>query len=195
MDPTQVLRGSDGTFRCRECGFHYALDGAGIIATCTRAADDVRTSALAVPEPRRSHRIAPAVWSPNAYCAHLADASELIEGRVRRIATEDRPFLRGYDQDAAAERGHFDDVPVEPSLHRIDAAVGRFVALVATLPDSAWARVGVHEEAGDIVLRDLAHDMPHELVHHAGDLRRLGHELGVDPSHRPPAAPDPDPDR
>jgi hypothetical protein len=178
MDPRQVLRGSDGTFRCRECGFRYALSGAEIIQTCTGASGEVRDSALAVPERLRARRIAPAVWSPNAYCAHLADASELIEGRVRRIATEDRPFLQGYDQDGAAERGHFDDVPVEPSLQRIDEAVGRFVELIAALPEHAWQRVGVHEEAGDILFRDIAHDMPHELVHHAGDLRRLGHELG-----------------
>lgn len=178
MDPRQVHRGSDGIFRCRECGFRYALSGAEIIQTCTGASGKVRDSALALPERLRARRLEPAVWSPNAYCAHLAEASEVIEGRLRRIATEDRPFLRSYDQDAAAERGHFDDVPVEPSLRRIDDAVGRFVELIAALPEPAWQRVGVHEEAGDILFRDIAHDMPHELVHHAGDLRRLGRELG-----------------
>jgi hypothetical protein len=178
MDPRQVLRECDGTFRCRECGFRYALSGTEIIQTCTSASGEVRDSALAVPERLRARRIAPAVWSPNAYCAHLAEDTELIEDRMRRVATEDRPWLHAYDQDTAAERGKFDDVPVEGSLQRIDGAVGRFVALIAGLPEEAWQRVGVHEEAGEVLLRDIAHDMPHELVHHAGDLRRLGHELG-----------------
>jgi hypothetical protein len=177
MDITQVFRESDGTFRCRNCGFRYALSGAEIVTTCTIAVVDVRSSALAVAAPLRARRIAPDVWSPNAYCAHLADASELIEGRVRRIATKERPFLPGYDQDAAAVRGHFDDLPVEPSLQRIDDAVERFIKVIAALPEDGWQRVGVHEEAGDILLRDIAHDMPHELIHHAGDLRRLGREL------------------
>jgi hypothetical protein len=96
---------------------------------------------------------------------------------VRRIASEDRPTLQSYDQDAAAERGRFDEVPVEPSLRRLEFAVGRFVELIGALPEDAWARVGNHEEAGAIALRDIAHDMPHELLHHAGDLRRLGDEL------------------
>ena len=172
-----MLRESDGTFRCRECGFRYALTGSSIAETCSRTMPEVREAALAVPDELRARRVAPAVWSPNAYCAHLADASELIEGRVRRIASEHRPVLKGYDQDAAAERGRFDEVPVEPSLHRMEAAVGRFVELIGALPEDAWARVGVHEEAGEIVLRDIAHDMPHELLHHTGDLRRLGDEL------------------
>jgi hypothetical protein len=177
VDPTQVLLESDGTYRCRECGFRYALSGPAIADTCSRALPEVREAALAVPDELRARRVAAAVWSPNAYCAHLADASELIEGRVRRIASEDRPALQSYDQDAAAERGRFDEVPVEPSLRRLEFAVGRFVELIGALPEDAWARVGNHEEAGAIALRDIAHDMPHELLHHAGDLRRLGDEL------------------
>ena len=179
MDPRQVFRGDDGVFSCRECGFRYALSPAEIVQTCTVASADVRTAAIAVPQALRAQRVEPAVWSPNAYCAHLADASELIEGRVRRIAGEDRPFLPAYDQDAAADRGHFDDVPAEVSLQRIDVAVGRFIELVAALPEPAWQRVGVHQEAGELAIRDIAHDMPHELVHHAGDLRRLGQQLAA----------------
>jgi hypothetical protein len=177
MDPTQVLRGDDGVFRCRECGFLYALSGAEISRTCATTVTDVREAALAVPDALRSRRVAPAVWSPNAYCAHLADASELIEGRVRRIATEDRPLLRSYDQDEAAVRGRFDEVAMDASLQRIDTAVARFVALLDALPDQAWQRAGVHEEAGELRLQDIAHDMPHELTHHAGDLRRIGAQL------------------
>lgn len=177
MDPTQVSRGDDGVFQCRECGFRYALSGAEIARVSTATVGDVRDAALAIPSALRSRRTAPAVWSPNAYCAHLADASELIEGRVGRIASEDRPLLRGYDQDEAAVVGRFDEVAMDASLQRIDAAVARFVALVDGLPDDAWERAGVHEEAGEVRLRDIAHDMPHELRHHAGDLRTIGAQL------------------
>ena len=177
MDPTQVLRGDDGVFTCRECGFRYALSGAEIARVCATTVVEVRAAALAVPESLRARRTAPEVWSPNAYCAHLADASELIEGRARRIVSEDRPLLRGYDQDEAAVRGRYDEVSMDTSLPRIEAAVARFVSLVESLPEAAWQRVGMHEEAGELRLRELAHDMPHELTHHAGDLRRIGAEL------------------
>jgi len=122
MDPTQVLRGDDGVFTCRECGFRYALSGAEIARVCATTVVEVRAAALAVPESLRARRTAPEVWSPNAYCAHLADASELIEGRARRIVSEDRPLLRGYDQDEAAVRGCFDEVSMDTSLPRIEAA-------------------------------------------------------------------------
>lgn len=177
MDPTQVLRGDDGVFTCRDCGFRYALSGAEIARVCATTVGDVWAAALAIPESLRGRRTAPQVWSPNAYCAHLADAAELIEGRARRIVTEDRPLLHAYDQEEAAVRGRFDEVPMESSLPRIETAVARFVALVESLPEDAWQRVGGHEEAGELRLRELAHDMPHELTHHAGDLRRIGTEL------------------
>ncbi len=177
MDVNQVERDADGVFRCRECGFRYALAPAEIAAACEASLGDVVAAAGGVPTALRARRIAPPVWSPNAYCAHLADATELIEGRVRRIATEDRPLLPGYDQDEAAVAGRFDEVPMAASLPRIEAAVARFTALVRSLPEDAWSRAGVHEEAGDLRLRDIAHDMPHELTHHAGDLRRLAEEL------------------
>jgi len=177
VDPRQVVRQSDGTFQCRECGFRYALSGPEMVAVVREAVGQVREAALAIPVEVRGQRTAPQVWSPNAYCAHLADATELIEGRVRRIATEDRPFLRGYDQDAAALAGRFDEVPVEPSLDRVDAAAARFVEVIEALPAAGWELEGVHEEAGAIRLRDIAHDMPHELIHHTGDLRRIGAEL------------------
>jgi hypothetical protein len=172
-----VLREPDGTFRCRECGFRYALTGPEMLAVVRENVGRVRQAARAIPVEVRGQRTAPEVWSPNAYCAHLADATELIESRVRRIATEDRPFLRGYDQDAAAEAGRFDEVPVEPSLDRVDAAAARFLEVIEVLPDDGWDREGVHQEAGAIRLRDIAHDMPHELIHHTGDLRRIGAEL------------------
>jgi len=181
MDPTQVLRGDDGVFACRECGFSYALSGAEIAQVCATTIGDVWAAALTIPDSLRGRRTAPEVWSPNAYSAHLADAAELIEGRARRIVTEDRPLLPGYDQDEAAVVGHFDEVPMEASLPRIEAAVARFVSLVESLPESAWQRVGVHEEAGELRLRELAHDLPHELTHHAGDLRRIGAELQESP--------------
>jgi hypothetical protein len=177
VDPNQVVRDSDGAFRCRECGFRYALSGPEMIRVCGDGVHRFRTAALAIPVELRGRRSAPAVWSPNAYCAHMADAAELIEGRVRRVATEDGPFLAGYDQDDAAEQGRFDERPLEPSLERIDAAVSRFVDVVSNLDDVGWARSGNHEEAGAIRLVDIAHDMPHELTHHAGDLARIGADL------------------
>jgi hypothetical protein len=177
MDPNQVIRDSDGAFRCRECGFRYSLSGPGIVRVCTDGVRGFRAAALAIPVELRGRRTAPAVWSPNAYCAHMADAAELIEGRVRRIATEDGPFLAAYDQDAAAEKGRFDEQPIEPSLQRIDSAVSRFIDVLSNLDGGGWARSGNHEEAGAIRLVDIAHDMPHELTHHAGDLARIGADL------------------
>jgi DinB family protein len=177
VDPSQVIRDSNGAFRCRECGFRYALSAGEMVDVCTDTVVRFRQAALAIPTELRGRRTAPAVWSPNAYCAHMADAAELIESRVRRMATEERPFLAGYDQDQAAELGRFDERPVEPSLRRVDRAVAHFVALVSSLPGDGWQRIGAHEEAGDVKLRDIAHDMPHELTHHTADLQRIGAEL------------------
>lgn len=179
MDPSQVSRDADGIFRCRECGFRYALDRLEVARTCGAAVVEVRAAAEAIPTATRARRPSPSVWSPNAYCAHLGDAAELIEQRVRRIATENRPLLSGYDQGAAAEAGRFDEVDMDVSLARLDAAVTRFVDILTSLSETDWSRLGVHEEAGELRLGDIAQDMPHELTHHAGDLRRLRVDLGA----------------
>lgn len=160
--------------QCRQCGFSYDLTRDEVADASTAGLEAVGTALRAVPVAARSRRPSPAVWSVNAYTSHLADAAGVILSRVRTIAEEDRPFLPYHDQDEAAAAADTDAIPADRSLERLRPAVEEFVIYLRSLPAAAWDRTAVHERAGQIRLRDIAHDMPHELHHHAADIGRVG---------------------
>jgi hypothetical protein len=176
MDPKQVLRDSNGVMRCRECGFTYNLDRDEVARRVGPNFEAVRLAVVASPADRRHIRPASTVWSINAYTAHLADAAGVINLRMRAIAETDRPELPYHDQDHAVEEARADERPAEESLAQLEESVQAFQWYLTALPPTAWERVGIHSKAGPIRLADVAHDMVHELEHHARDIRRIGQE-------------------
>lgn len=174
MDPKQVVRNRDRILLCRQCGFRYDLSSSDLVMQTERGLRAVRLATAETPEVRLTRRPEPDVWSVNAYVAHLADAAEVIAARVRRIAEEERPFLPYHQQDEAAAAENYDLKPAQASLQRLDGTVQDFLQYARVLPEEAWRRTGMHAEAGEVSLSDIAHDMPHELTHHAEDIRRVG---------------------
>src|SRR5829696_4690269 len=60
-------------------------------------------------------RPGPKRWSAREIVHHLADSEMTAAVRLRLLVAEDRPTLKGYDQDQFAERLHYDR-PHETSL-------------------------------------------------------------------------------
>jgi len=184
MDPSQVSRDESGVMRCRECGFGYNLAPGEIAERSRSGVGAVRAAIAGVPEASRHRRPSPGVWSVNAYVAHLADAAGVIRDRVRAIMELDRPALPYHDQDRAVEEGNADEQSADVSLRRLEDAVAGFQRLIMPLAPEQWDRVGVHERAGEVTLREIAHDIPHELEHHAMDIRRVGAFVSGDGAER-----------
>jgi hypothetical protein len=182
MDAKQVIRGEDGVMRCRECGFGYALAPAELVARTGKGLEAVERALKDVPEAFRAKRPRPAVWSVNAYVAHLADTGPVINSRVRAMAEHDRPSLRYHDENRAVEESHADSIPADSSLERLRGETEAFQKYVSALPSEAWNRAGVHERAGEVRLGEIAHDFPHELHHHAMDIRSIGAEVAASKS-------------
>ncbi|GAC1462938.1 MAG: hypothetical protein NVS2B16_25840 [Chloroflexota bacterium] len=174
MDPQQVERDSDGVMRCQQCGFAYTLSPPEIIARAGSGLDGVVAAVQSTDASLRHRRPSPNVWSVNAYTSHLADAADVITWRVRAIAETDAPLLPNHDQDRAVEDGLADRHPAGDSLKRLEETVRAFQRYVLALEPGALHRVGRHSIAGEVRLSDIAHDMPHELTHHAQDIRTVG---------------------
>lgn len=179
MDTQQVVRDDTGTMRCRECGFPYALSPLEVADRADRALVTVREAVAAVPMKMRGRRPAPAVWSVNAYVAHLAEAAAVIAGRLQAIIVHDRPPLASYDQDQTARAGRFDERPADDSLIALRRTVSACTAEIRGLAPRSWERIGLHAEAGEVRLSDIAHDLAHELEHHATDIRRVGGDVDL----------------
>lgn len=137
QDPTAVLRATPAALR--------------------RAIDGLDREQLGRPE----H---PGKWSIGQVLRHLADSEVVWGWRLRLILAQDRPPLTGYDQDAWADRLHYDEADPADSLQVFETLRRDNLRLVERASPADLTRVGVHAERGD------------ESVEH---LRRLyaGHDL------------------
>ena len=106
----------------------------------------------------------PGKWSIGHVLQHLADADLVWGWRMRLILAQDRPPITGYDQDAWADRLHYDESDPAESLETFRVLRRSNLRLVERASPEELTRVGVHAERGE---ESLAH------------LRRLyaGHDL------------------
>jgi hypothetical protein len=89
----------------------------------------------------------PGKWSARAIVHHLADSEMTAAVRFRLLIAEDRPVIRGYDQDRFADRLHYDR-PHEASLELFRASRAATAELMGGLSETEWLREGTHTEMG-----------------------------------------------
>jgi len=93
------------------------------------------------------HQPAPGKWSARQIVHHLGDSEATGAVRFRRLLAEDRPAIRGYDQDVYAGRLHYER-PYEASLELFRAARASTAELMACLTEADWLREGTHSKMG-----------------------------------------------
>jgi hypothetical protein len=119
---------------------------------------------LSADELRR--REGPGKWSIAHVLQHLAD-SDLVWGwRLRLILAQDRPTLTGYDQDAWANRLHYELSDPEESLQTFSVLRRGNLRLLERASSEDLKRVGVHVERGEEALEHhcrlyAGHDLMH----------------------------------
>lgn len=86
-------------------------------------------------------------WTVREIVHHLADSEMTAAIRLRLLLAEDRPEIRGYDQDAFATRLHYDR-PHESSLMAFRYARECTAQLMDRMTEEEWAREGTHTEVG-----------------------------------------------
>ena len=92
-------------------------------------------------------RPAPGKWTAREIVHHLGDSEMTAAIRFRLLLAEDRPGIKGYDQDEFARRLHYER-PHEASLELFRAARASTAELMACLTESDWLREGTHSETG-----------------------------------------------
>ncbi len=86
-------------------------------------------------------------WTAREIVHHLADSEMSAAVRFRLLVAEDRPAIKGYDQDEFARRLHYDR-PHEASLELFRAARASTAEVMACLTEADWLREGTHSEIG-----------------------------------------------
>ncbi len=92
-------------------------------------------------------RPSPQAWSARQIVHHLADSEMTAAIRLRLLLAEDRPAIKGYDQDEFARRLHYDR-PYEASLELFRAVRASTTELLGCLTEAEWLREGTHTELG-----------------------------------------------
>ena len=92
-------------------------------------------------------RPGPGKWSAREIVHHLADSEMTAAIRLRLLLAVDRATIQGYDQDAFADRLHYDR-PHESSLEAFRYARECTAQLLERLTEEEWLREGTHTDAG-----------------------------------------------
>lgn len=118
-------------------------------------------------------RPSPKEWSIKEVCCHLRDDAEIHGLRIRRMVSEEEPYLSAYDQEALArDRGYQDDsTPLV--LAALRAFWGGVAYLLENLSEDEWQRAGRHEERGRITVALEAEVMAEHAREHLEQIKGL----------------------
>jgi hypothetical protein len=92
-------------------------------------------------------RPGPGRWSAREIVHHLGDSEMTAAVRLRLLLAEDRPAIKGYDQDQFARRLHYDR-PYQGSLEAFRWARQSTAEILERLSPADWRREGTHSETG-----------------------------------------------
>jgi hypothetical protein len=112
-------------------------------------------------------------WSAVEIICHMRDAEQIAFERDQRISAEERPVLEAYDQDELARRREYVRQDLDAAIAGFEDVRNRHVDFLKGLPPAGWARVGVHQEMGELTIQQhVAHMAAHDPLHFA-QLARL----------------------
>lgn len=108
----------------------------------------------------------PGGWRVRQVVHHVVDSHLNSYVRFKLALTEDKPVIKPYNEAAWATLAD-SNTPVQGSLDLLELLHERWVVLLLSLPEDAWARVFVHPESNQEVSleRNLALYAWHGLHH------------------------------
>lgn len=94
-------------------------------------------------------------WTIQEIVFHLMQSDLIATDRMFRIIAEDEPVLIGYDESLAAQRLGFERLDPQLACDLFEKNRQMTAAVLRNLPDSAFQRVGLHNERGRVTLAQL----------------------------------------
>jgi hypothetical protein len=108
---------------------------------------EVMQALAGITDDELDHSAVPGEWTPRQIAHHLADSEMMSAIRIRRLLTENKPVIYGYDEKAFAEK-LTSDRPIEPSLEAMRWARETCSQLLDRMTEDNWRVVGTHTESG-----------------------------------------------
>lgn len=120
----------------------------------------------------------PGAWSIQQIVLHLMDSDLIGADRMKRVAAENRPTLIGYNESEFANRLYGQELDAVMAAQIFDLNRQMTAAMLRPLPDASFARVGRHNERGDVTLEQLLVGYIDHLDHHLRFIRQKRELLG-----------------
>lgn len=155
---------------------HHPFDS---IITQYEADADVPAKAIAGLSPEELDALPiPGTWSIRQIIVHLWDSDLAATHRMRRIIAEDNPLLIAYDETAAAKNLFYQHEDLTRVCRLFDDNRRMTAAMLRRLPAEAFARPGVHNQRGKVLLGDLVHLYVEHIRGHMKHLLKKREMLG-----------------
>jgi len=148
-----------------------------LIAQYKDGYSEVLRNLWAFPEDLLTAHPIPGKWSAAEIIHHLADSETTSGLRLRRLLVEDHPLIQGYDQDAYAEKLHYNRRDIRPSLEAFGWARETASQLIDLMAEEDWRREGTHSESGSYTTEDWLRIYAAHAHNHAAQIGRLREAL------------------
>ena len=117
-------------------------------------------------------------WSIRQIVLHLMDSDLIAADRMKRIIAEDSPALIGFDESAFAQKLFYTDLDASAAAELFRRNRLLMAEILKRLPDSAYLRMGVHNQRGRITLEQMVELSVRHLDHHMKFLKHKRQLLG-----------------
>jgi uncharacterized damage-inducible protein DinB len=123
--------------------------------------------AIAGLTPEQMHAVpVPGKWSTHHVVIHLCDAELAFADRIRRIIATDNAQLLGWSENDFSAKLHYDAQSADDALGLITLTRKQLTRVLTQLPESAFARTGMHSERGPQSLETVIGFAVSHLDHH-----------------------------
>lgn len=114
---------------------------------------------------------APGKWCAREIVHHLADSEMTSAIRLRLLLAEDRPEIKGYDQEEFARKLYYDR-PYQKSLEAFRYARETTAEILDRMTPAEWSREGTHSEHGRYTVERWLEIYADHAHNHAQQIRR-----------------------
>jgi len=120
----------------------------------------------------------PGTWSIQQIVLHVMDSDLIAADRMKRVIAEERPTLIGFNEALFAKNLPYAELDADIACD-VFAKNRRLTGeILRRLPDAAFERIGLHNEAGEITLADLVCTYVNHLDHHMQFVKKKRALLG-----------------
>jgi hypothetical protein len=144
-----------------------------LIARYAEGVAEVERALDGFPEENLSARPLPDKWTAREIVHHLADSESISAQRLRKLLTEERPIIQGYDQERYAVLLRYNERELAPALEAFRAARATTTQLLSKMTTADWEREGWHTESGRYTAETWLQIYAAHAHGHADQIRRL----------------------